>query len=95
MIFVLVPIKLRVPPRIAAKLKGIIIFDGDRLCLRAHCCSWGMKIATTGVLLITELIIAVGRIILGISNDACLLVPSDFITHHFIAPVSFTAADTI
>ena len=92
---VLVPMSVQTPPNIEAKLSGISNFDIDRLWRRAQSCSMGIKIATTGVLLIIELIKATGNIIRGMARLTEVLPPSHFITHQCSAPLSLIAAETI
>ena len=48
---VLEPISVVMPPRIAAKLSGIIIRLGERSSRSDSTCMIGMKMTTTGVLL--------------------------------------------
>ena len=91
----LVPIRVQTPPRIEAKLNGISTFDKERLCRLAQSLKNGMNIATTGVLLITELTSATGAISLGRKIVSEVLSPNNFITHQCNAPLSRTAAETM
>ena len=94
-ILVLVPINVQVPPKIEAKLRGIRNLETETLWRLAQSCSNGIKIATTGVLLIIELIKATGNITRGIARLGSALRPSHFIIHQCNAPLSFNAAETI
>mmetsp|Transcript_17372 Transcript_17372/g.51914 ORF Transcript_17372/g.51914 Transcript_17372/m.51914 type:complete len:225 (-) Transcript_17372:433-1107(-) len=46
----LVPMMVMHPPRMAAKLKGIMSLEGGRSHCRHHCCTIGIIMATIGVL---------------------------------------------
>ena len=52
MMLVDVPISVVVPPKIAAKERGISSFEGEILIARARRIATGMRMITTGVLLI-------------------------------------------
>ena len=53
--FVLEPIRVTMPPRIAAKDSGIISREGDCPRREANACMIGMKMTTTGVLFMNPL----------------------------------------
>ena len=58
--FVLVPTSVHMPPKIAAKLNGIMSFDGLIRSPRAQSLTTGMNMATTGMLLRNALMAMTG-----------------------------------
>ena len=89
------------PPRMLAKLSGIITCEGEILSRRAQ--SWmtgaqsripGRRIATSGVLFMNELITTVGRIIRACAREAVRGAPSARFVSMVMAPVSRRPAAT-
>ncbi len=69
--FVLDPISVTIPPRIAAKDSDIMNLDGDWPSRVASACMIGMKITTTGVLFMNPLTSSTATKASPVASAAC------------------------